>query len=236
MKKCSKCGKEYPLTAEYFTMRAKNKDGFHGQCKGCVEEYNKQYRGKNKEYYREHNKQYYKENEEDIKKYKQKYNKQYYEENKETRSEYDKQYYEENKKRIAEYYKQYRKENRGIYNLSNQKYKTRKNKLLNTLTIKQWTTIKNYFNNRCAYCGMVEKEHIKTFGEQLHQEHFIPLSKGGEYTHNNIIPACKSCNSSKNSMDFFEWYPSNVHYSKEREDKILEYLNYTGDVQQLSIL
>ena len=49
----------------------------------------------------------------------------------------------------------------------------------------------------CAYCG---EEKI------LHKDHFVPLSKGGEFTHNNVVPSCACCNVSKSNNDFFEWY------------------------------
>lgn len=121
--------------------------------------------------------------------------------------------------------------------LRTQKRRTKQKKLPAILTLEQWTSIKEDFNNQCAYCGMTEEEHLKQFGEQLHQEHFIPLSEGGEYTHSNIIPACRSCNSSKNNSNFFDWYPEQEFYDEEREIEILKHLNYlTEDIQQLSIL
>lgn len=96
------------------------------------------------------------------------------------------------------------------------------------LTIKQWIDCIKEFDKKCAYCGKEKK---------LTQEHFIPLSKGGEYSINNIIPVCGSCNSSKQDRDFFKWYPKQPFYSKSRETKILKYLEYDKQLnQQLSIL
>lgn len=109
-----------------------------------------------------------------------------------------------------------------------QRRNARKRSLLSTLTPEQWENIKHHFNNCCAYCGN---------SLPLTQDHLVPLSKGGEYTINNIIPACGSCNSSKGPEMFEEWFPSFKHYSKEREQIILEYLNYDKqNIQQLSIL
>lgn len=96
------------------------------------------------------------------------------------------------------------------------------------LSESQWNRALESFNNTCAYCGARDK--------RLQQEHFIPLSKGGEYTVNNIIPACSKCNRSKYNYSFFEWYPKQEFYSKEREKKILDYLNYNGEVQQLALV
>ncbi len=221
-KTCTKCGKELPATTEYFSSRKDSKDGMRDQCKECIKEREKQYREENKEKVKEYWKQYREENKEKIKKYK----KQYREENKEKVKEYSKQYYEENKEYYKRYKKQYNKEHPEVRTKAKQKRRALKFNLPSTLTVDQWNETKEYFNNRCAYCG---KE------KSLAQEHFVPLSKGGEYTHNNIIPACRSCNSSKNNKDFFEWYPQQPYYSKEREQKILDFLGYQQGTQQLTI-
>lgn len=110
--------------------------------------------------------------------------------------------------------------------IRNQKRIAKKRSLPFALVTKQWEQIKLYFNNTCCYCDKPLS---------LAQEHFIPLNKGGEYTTNNIIPSCLSCNSSKNDKDFFTWYPKYEHYSKKREKKILEFLNYKNGIQQLAL-
>ncbi len=104
--------------------------------------------------------------------------------------------------------------------------KARKSGLVATFTYKQWLACKTAFNNRCAYCGE-EKD--------LTQDHFIPSTNGGGYSKDNIIPVCHICNSSKSDSDFFEWYPQQTFYSKQREQKLLKYLNYKGNYQQLAI-
>ena len=259
---CSKCGEEKPATTEYFRKAKANKDGLRGQCKVCQSEYDKQYRKKNKEniqqlkkqlykenaeYYQEYNKQYYQENKEYFKQYRKQYRqenaeyhneymKQWRKENRKHINQYSRQYYQENKEHYREYFKQYRQENKERRRQHFQTYQARKRTLPHTLTLEQWEKIKNDFNNECAYCGQSEQEHKEEFNEQLHQEHFIPLSKGGEYTHNNIIPACRNCNSSKNNTDFFEWYPTYEYYNEEREQFILEYLGYIEDTQQQALL
>lgn len=59
---------------------------------------------------------------------------------------------------------------------------------VNRLTLKQWGEIQARYQYRCAYCQQ-EKP--------LTQDHIVPVSKGGFHTHINVIPACRSCNSSK---------------------------------------
>ena len=134
------------------------------------------------------------------------------------------------KKKISKRSKEYRKTHK-IDKTQNSIYLQRrralKNKLPATLTFEQWEQIKKDFDYKCAYCG----EELP-----LSQDHFIALSKGGEYTHNNIIPACRRCNSSKGNKDFFEWFIEQESYSEKREKFILKYLHYTNNrEQQLSL-
>jgi 5-methylcytosine-specific restriction endonuclease McrA len=51
---------------------------------------------------------------------------------------------------------------------------------------------------RCAYCGRT--------GQEIESDHVIPLSRGGSNSLTNVVPACKSCNSSKNAWTLAEWY------------------------------
>jgi 5-methylcytosine-specific restriction endonuclease McrA len=145
-------------------------------------------------------------------------------------------YYHKNQKRrkyIKEHNKQYReqqkqwiKENRERYNElqreARHRRKAKENKLVNDFTKNDWEICLEYFSNKngqveCCYCGEPT--------EDIEKDHFIAVSNGGGYTATNIVPACKSCNSSKQDKDFFEWYPSQEFYSEERVDKILKYFN-----------
>lgn len=199
-------------------------------------EYAKRSRKENPKIFKERWERYYSEHTDKVKEHQRRYSaehkekikervKKYRQDNPDARVETCRKYYKNNKIEINNYGKNYRKNNKEKCNVMYQRYRTKKRKLPHTLTLKQWVTIKNTFNNCCAYCG---KE------LPLAQEHFLALSKGGEYTSNNIIPSCKSCNSSKNNKDFFTWYPKFRHYSKKREIIILRYLNYKDGIQQLT--
>lgn len=69
---------------------------------------------------------------------------------------------------------------------------SRKLQLAATLTKEEWLQTLEKYDYSCAYCGIPTS--------QLNQEHWIPLSRGGEYTTENIVPACKLCNSRKHTM------------------------------------
>ncbi|EJP6471398.1 phage replisome organizer N-terminal domain-containing protein [Clostridium botulinum] len=83
------------------------------------------------------------------------------------------------------------------------------------LPLKDWKDTINYFNNECAYCGNKNCE--------LEQEHVRPFSKGGDYSKGNIVPACRSCNGSKNNKDIDEWYFKQDFYDEERYKKIVNF-------------
>ena len=139
----------------------------------------------------------------------------------------DRAYYESHREFIIKYQKQNAKDYPEKKNIINQRRRARKRALSSTLTDDQWIAANVVFGNKCCYCG---KE------KPLAQEHFLALLKFGEHSRLNIIPACQSCNSSKGSRTFMEWYPTFKFYSKQREQKILKYLNYKNGIQQLAFL
>lgn len=221
-KVCTKCGKELPANNEYFYKKSSMKDGLWSECKECWKtERNdlKNNREKANEYARTHHMK-----------------------NRKTQKEWAVQYRQTEKGRKScalyrennifkrkRYYHFYRTSSQGKEYFKN--YSIKRKSTIDSLefsfTKEQWEECKSYFDNKCCYCG---KE------LPLSQDHFIPLSKGGEYTHNNIIPACKSCNSSKGNRDFYIWYPKSRYYSKKRERNISKFLGYTVQGQQLSLI
>jgi 5-methylcytosine-specific restriction endonuclease McrA len=104
----------------------------------------------------------------------------------------------------------------------------KKNAPLNDLTTFDWKKSLIHFGDKCAYCG-------KKSNKTLHQEHIIPLSKGGSNTITNVIPACESCNLSKNDSLLEDWYPKRFFYSKERELKIFEWMGYKVGKNNLQV-
>jgi len=239
LKICTKCKRE--LEIDKFGKDKTRIDNLNVYCKECVlikrklfveshpnkrSEYNKSYRVNNPikaqlcgANYRKSNKdkeairhKIYADNHKEVSEHRMLYRKKYDEEHKEVRRQYRRLHYAENREKS---------------NVTSHQYRARKSLLISTLTFNQWENIKSDFNNRCAYCN---KE------LPLAQEHFIAITKGGEYATSNIICACGSCNSSKGNKDFFLWYPKYKYYNKKREKIILKYLHYENHIQQFSIL
>jgi 5-methylcytosine-specific restriction endonuclease McrA len=76
------------------------------------------------------------------------------------------------------------------------KRKRRMERVEHDLSDEQWTAIKAAWGG-CAYCG--------TTGESLQRDCVLPISRGGRYTLDNIVPACRSCNASKCNDEVTGW-------------------------------
>lgn len=205
-KKCYKCGKVKELNELNFAKKNTGKNGFDSQCKECKKLYDQQRYKKNQEKFR-------------------KEKTEYYHKNKETRKQYQRDYYYNNTEKCKESNSDWQKDNPTKRRLINAKSRTLENGAESTLTETEWDEISKYFNNSCAYCGMTEKESLKVYDELLHHEHVIPLVDGGAYSLGNIVPSCRSCNSSKMNHNFYDWYPTSNVYDSLREEKIINYLN-----------
>lgn len=66
-------------------------------------------------------------------------------------------------------------------------------------TDQQWRRMVDRYRGCCHYCG----DHTT-----LTQDHVIPLFRGGRHSTGNIVPACGTCNSSKNDRLIVEWRAS----------------------------
>ena len=252
-KVCNQCSNTFPFTSEYFTTDNRSKSGLTSKCRSCNNKNRKakypQYKEKlvkwkqdhreehserkKKDYYkhresrRSHAKQYYDENKETIRLARKITREKYKEKNREKKNQDSRERYQKVKEHHRVICQRWKQENKELCNLQQQIRRSKKRELPSTLTIEQWEVVKQHFGNRCAYCGRKLP---------LAQEHFIPASHGGEHTHNNIVPACVSCNSSKTTKSFFEWYPRYKYYSKKREKAILEFLEYDrSGYQQLKL-
>jgi 5-methylcytosine-specific restriction endonuclease McrA len=63
------------------------------------------------------------------------------------------------------------------------------------LTPAQWAALKEAWGG-CAYCGATGA---------LQKDCVLPISRGGRYTLDNVVPACRSCNASKCNSETTAW-------------------------------
>ena len=64
------------------------------------------------------------------------------------------------------------------------------------LTAEQWAALRDAWGG-CAYCGAI--------GGSLQRDCVLPISRGGRYTLGNVVPACRSCNTSKCNAEVTGW-------------------------------
>ena len=74
--------------------------------------------------------------------------------------------------------------------------KRRMDRIEHDLSDEQWAALRTAWGG-CAYCGATDA--------RLQRDCVLPLSRGGRYTLENIVPACRSCNASKCNDEITGW-------------------------------
>jgi 5-methylcytosine-specific restriction endonuclease McrA len=64
------------------------------------------------------------------------------------------------------------------------------------LTAAQWAALKAAWGG-CAYCSAI--------GKPLQKDCVLPISRGGSYVLANVVPSCRSCNTSKCNSEVTIW-------------------------------
>ncbi|MEE6295351.1 HNH endonuclease [Georgenia wangjunii] len=67
---------------------------------------------------------------------------------------------------------------------------------MNDLTELEWCALQAAWGG-CAYCGGTDRP--------LQRDCVLPISRGGRYTADNVVPACASCNASKCNAEVVSW-------------------------------
>ncbi|MEJ1155027.1 MULTISPECIES: HNH endonuclease [Microbacterium] len=87
------------------------------------------------------------------------------------------------------------------------------------LTDAQWAAISEAWA-QCAYCGKADGP--------FQRDCVLPISRGGRYTLDNVVPACRSCNASKSNDEVTAWL------RRKRLDEPAFLLRYRQVVLELS--
>lgn len=69
-------------------------------------------------------------------------------------------------------------------------------RLEHDLSASQWNALRAAWGS-CAYCGAADKP--------LQRDCVLAISRGGRYTLDNVVPACRSCNASKGNEEVTKW-------------------------------
>ena len=74
--------------------------------------------------------------------------------------------------------------------------KRRMARVTHDLSDEQWAALTTAWSG-CAYCGATDRS--------LQRDCVLPISRGGRYTLENVVPACGSCNASKCNDEVTSW-------------------------------
>lgn len=68
---------------------------------------------------------------------------------------------------------------------------------------------------KCGYCG----------DDATSLDHIIPRFRSGTSNRNNLIPACRRCNTNKASSKMEEWYQQQDFFTQAKMDKIKAWMD-----------
>ena len=184
-KRCTICKIKKPFSEFH---KAHNiKDGYKGQCKSCRRIEKRLYKKKNKKKELKQQREWRANNPHKIKEYNLKYK---------IRIDI---YYYENSDKVKNRMKEYNKTEMGkkVARLHSRKYRALKKTVAdNTITHTSLENLKQLQDNKCYHCGC-ELQYSIPF--EVHLDHYIPISKGGIHSINNVVWSCKTCNLKKSA-------------------------------------
>lgn len=221
VKRCSQCTQLFPATPDFFRKKHRRPGELHSWCKSCTNHATRKKYWSDPERMRKRSQQYRRQHPDKIRAAytrwiqanaidRQQSKARYYRANATHLRAYARRYYRRHRKealqKAREWKKAHAKEIR-LYTKSYQHPDPARRKLIrqaaderrrarkhnapsNTFTAQQWHDMQARYKHCCAYCGKRRKG-------KLTQDHITPLSQGGGHTYTNIVPACRSCNSQK---------------------------------------
>lgn len=194
--------------------KAKNQDR--------IKVYNREYRKANREQRNAYNRQWFDEHPG----YQAKHSRRWREKNPEYR-EYNTIRYASNPDHWRQYHREWSKrkyaENPGKIRVRSHRRAARIRNLPNDFSAEDWQICLDYFGERCAVCGRPPGD-----GYTLAMDHWIPLTKGGGTTADNMIPLCQGvggCNNHKSARKPLEFLVRKLGQVKARQ-KLAEIEEY----------
>lgn len=217
-KQCTKCKEIKEISLYHKSARSKN--GFSCICKECTKELSKIYRDKNKDKINKDKKTYRENNIEKVRKQKResykknfekisvkakeryplvkdervKYLREYYSKNKEELLIKQKAYAEKHKENTKAYKKIWNKTETAILLHKKSKANRRAREKNQGIVTKSELRMLKSKSTKCYWCNC-------KIGKDYHFDHYVPLSKDGANTIDNLVVSCVSCNYTKKAKD-----------------------------------
>lgn len=218
LKRCNKCQREFPATAQYWHAREASPDGLSYTCKECATARAHKWADENPDRVRENKSEYYQEHKEDFRAYKKEHEEHYREmkrspKHKATAAarrkrkrkelvEYNRQYRDARPGWQARLMRDWRKRNPERDKATTHKRIAAMRKADGTYTADDIQLLYELQEGRCAYCGIPIYADIP---KDVHVDHMHPLSRGGANSPDNLALSCQPCNQSKGSKTVAEW-------------------------------
>ena len=207
-KTCSRC-KQIKTVSE-FNKKTSSKSGYNSACRLCANAMKRDMTPEQRERKNAKNRLYRATNPEAVKKT----NQQQYQNKRLERIAYATKWIDENR----ELHASYQRKNAHKHRERNAAYARarRAKKKLNTTYLITLDELKKMVTSPCFYCGKIGKSSI---------DHVIAIDRGGVDGIGNLVPACKSCNSSKGILTIMEWRIKKMRMGKPL---LLAYAQTTG--------
>lgn len=148
--------------------------------------------------------------------------KQYREDHADERRKYNQVYEREHADNIKLRRKQYRLDHPEKGRVYKVRRRAREKGLPDAFNEIDWQRALDYFHGVCAYCSNTVGLFDRTL--TLHRDHFVPLTSPDcqGTIPENIVPACQSCNLSKNNKDADVWLEE--QFGKRKAKLILKHI------------
>lgn len=183
---CTKCGKIFPATTEFFHRDKKNKDGICTMCKACRCANSKEWRDANREHLAEYDRRWRAENPELARAA----NRRWRAANRERRAENSSRWRAANREHLAEYKRLWEAKNPDNRRAARNRRRARKVEAGGNHTTEDIQRQYEVQNGKCWWCQ-------RDVGDDYHADHLVPLAEGGHNGASNLVISCPSCNLSK---------------------------------------
>lgn len=194
-KLCTKCLKEFPATFEYFHRHRGMADGLRTWCKLCVLESCRQYRISHRDSIRESHRKRRKLEPEKVRRQQNKYRERNREKINEQLRQYRKNRPDEARRSQHKYYQSHPE----VAKQKNRRRRARLAQAEGSHTVADMRRQYDSQKGKCWWCGK------PVAWEERHDDHLIPLNRGGTNWPNNMVVSCASCNLQKNDRLPYEW-------------------------------
>ena len=220
--RCRRCGEWKFATGEFFNAAKKYKSGYKTTCRDCETSIQRKYREENREHVLQRNRAYTAKNREHLRELetiRREGNRENY---REKQRKWNAANPEKAREKTRRYNERYPEKVKIGKRVSQANRAARKNEVADTFTATELVQMMEYWNYCCVYCSAQQD-----FWNVIEQDHFIALTDKRENNPGtvatNMIPACASCNASKNDSDPIEWL--NWKFGKRKAKQILKRIN-----------